>query len=77
MSDRRSSPTIAIEHATSPATDDELWSIKKVREKTGLARATIYKYVGLGLFPRQCQLGPGRVAWRASEVRAWIQNRPS
>ena len=57
--------------------DDELWSIKVVTTKTGLSRASIYKYVELGLFPRQRQLGPGRVAWRASEIRAWIESRPA
>ena len=58
-------------------TPDELWSIKVVTTKTGLSRASIYKYVELGLFPRQRQLGPGRVAWRASEIRAWIESRPA
>jgi len=56
--------------------DDEFWSVKVVGMKTGLSRASIYKYVDLGLFPRQRQIGPGRVAWRASDVRAWIETRP-
>ena len=56
--------------------DDEFWSVKVVGLKTGLSRASIYKYVDLGLFPRQRQIGPGRVAWRASDVRAWIETRP-
>ena len=55
---------------------DELWSVKIVKIKTGLSRTTLYKYVKLGLFPRQRQLGPGRVAWRASDVRGWIESRP-
>ncbi len=56
--------------------NDEFWSVKVVGIKTGLSRASIYKYVDLGLFPRQRQIGPGRVAWRASDVRAWIETRP-
>jgi len=52
--------------------DDELWSVRTITAKTGLARSTIYAYVKQGLFPRQRRLGPGRVAWRASEVRAWM-----
>jgi predicted DNA-binding transcriptional regulator AlpA len=58
------------------ATDEELWSIKIVRIKTGRSRASVFNYIGLGLFPRQCRIGPGRVAWRASEVRTWIKGRP-
>ena len=56
--------------------DDELWSIRIVRMKTGLSRASVYKYMALGVFPRQRHLGPGRVAWRASDVRTWIESRP-
>ncbi len=59
-----------------PLIDEELWSVNVVKTKTGLSRASIYKYVELGLFPRQRHLGPGRVAWRASDVRAWIKTRP-
>jgi len=55
--------------------DDELWSVRTIAAKTGLARSTIYAYVKQGLFPRQRRLGPGRVGWRASEVRNWIASR--
>jgi prophage regulatory protein len=56
--------------------DDELWGFKTVIAKTGLSRSSLYGYVALGIFPRQRRLGPRRVAWLASEVRAWIANRP-
>lgn len=56
--------------------DEEMCRIKIVRYKTGLSRALVYKYMEFGLFPRQRHLGPGRVAWRASEVRNWIETRP-
>ncbi|NOU05293.1 MAG: AlpA family phage regulatory protein [Hyphomicrobiaceae bacterium] len=55
--------------------DNELWSIKIICHKTGLSRASVYKYIELGLFPRQRHLGPGRVAWRSSEVKNWIETR--
>ena len=53
----------AARHAAKTA-DNEFWSVKIVRQKTGLSRASIYKYVDLGLFPRQRQIGPGRIVWR-------------
>ena len=55
--------------------EEELWGLRTIVSKTGLARSTIYAYVKLGLFPTQRRLGPGRVGWRASEVRAWIESR--
>jgi len=70
--------TLAVaSHRSLAAPDcDEFWSVKIVKTKTGLSRTTLYKYINLGLFPRQRQLGPGRVAWRASDVRDWIESRP-
>jgi prophage regulatory protein len=56
--------------------DDELWGFKTVIAKTGLSRSSVYGYVARGIFPRQRQLGPRRVAWLASEVRSWIASRP-
>jgi predicted DNA-binding transcriptional regulator AlpA len=55
---------------------DELWSISIVVAKTGLSRASIYRYIVGGLFPDRRSIGPGRVAWLASEVSAWIETRP-
>jgi len=55
--------------------EEELWGLRTIISKTGLARSTIYAYVKLGLFPSQRRLGPGRVGRRASEVRAWINTR--
>lgn len=58
------------------ATDDLFWSLKTVRQKTGLSSATIYRYMALDLFPTQRKLGPNRVGWLASEVKAWSESRP-
>jgi prophage regulatory protein len=57
-------------------TDDELWGIKRVMEKTGLSRSSVYAYVASGVFPKQRHLGPRRIAWLASEIQAWIATRP-
>src|SRR5262245_24817927 len=56
--------------------DDELWSISTVVQKTGLSRASIYRYVAHNLFPARRRIGPNRIAWLASEVLAWMQSRP-
>jgi prophage regulatory protein len=76
MDDLFDTPTRQAPIPTPQPLDDELWSVKVVRIKTGLSRATVYKYMALGLFPRQRHLGPGRIAWRATDVRHWINSRP-
>lgn len=46
--------------------------LAEVREKTGLTKSTIYKYVGLGMFPRPISLGGRSVGWIDSEVHEWL-----
>lgn len=59
-----------------PQDNEEFWSLPIVRARTGLSRSTIYAYIASGMFPVQRRLGPRRVAWRASEVKAWISSCP-
>ena len=47
----------------------------EVKRKTGLPVSSIYELVNEGTFPRQVHLGPGRVAWRKSEIIAWMIDR--
>jgi len=49
--------------------------LKKVMEMTGLARATIYKYMANDSFPKTVSLGDRAVAWIESEVSEWMLER--
>jgi prophage regulatory protein len=69
-------PDATSNEALSRPNDDELWSLRTVVSKTGLSRASIYRYAARNLFPSRRRIGPGRVAWLASEVRAWMESRP-
>ena len=42
-----------------------------VMNAVGLARATIYKRMKAGTFPKPIQLGPRAVAWDESEIADW------
>jgi prophage regulatory protein len=53
-----------------------LWSIKTVILKTGLSRATIYRYTRRNMFPQKRRIGPNRVGWLAAEVIAWVATLP-
>ncbi|WP_321803886.1 helix-turn-helix transcriptional regulator [Burkholderia sp. BCC1988] len=46
----------------------------RVEAMTGLSRATIYRRMGDGTFPRAIRLGLKAVAWRASEIEAWLRD---
>lgn len=62
-----------------PVLDAERWlTIQDVVKLTGLHRATIYRAVAAGTFPRHFQFG-GRSLWKFSEYRAWsdaLQRKP-
>ena len=49
--------------------------LKEVIDSTGLARSTIYKYIGEGTFPKPVSLGDRCVGWVDSEVRDRILAR--
>ena len=51
---------------------DRLLRLPAVKEKTGLSRTTLYRWVQEGRFPRPVSLGPNTVAWRESELDRWI-----
>ncbi len=49
--------------------------LKEVMHITGLARATIYKYIKAKTFPMSVSLGDRAVAWVESEIDKWIEDR--
>lgn len=49
--------------------------LKEVMDTTGLARATVYKFMALGTFPESVPLGDRCVGWVESEVQDWILER--
>lgn len=47
---------------------------KKVEKLSGLSRATIYRLIKAGKFPRPLSIGTGAVRWRQSDIVAWQQS---
>lgn len=48
-----------------------LLKIRDVVAETSLHRATIYREIAAGRFPRARKISPQRVAWPADDVEAW------
>ena len=57
-----------------PRPSDRFLRIRRVMERTGLSRATIYRKVRSKTFPSSRRLGSSCVGWYESEVDAWIAN---
>lgn len=47
----------------------------EVESRTGLSRSTIYDWMKRGEFPQPVKLGARLVAWRESDVNAWLEAR--
>lgn len=55
---------------------ERLLRVRQVQDRVPLGRATIYKRMAAGTFPKPVDLGGGMVAWRESEIEAWIAALP-
>lgn len=55
-------------------TTDRLLRLPEVLRRTGLSRTTIWRRVGKGTFPAAERISENAVAWRESELLAWMAN---
>ena len=49
--------------------------IHQVTETIGLSRASIYRLMRLGLFPKSIKIGIKAVGWVQAEIEMWIAER--
>lgn len=54
---------------------EKLLKRPEVEARTGLSRSTIYAWISAGKFPQPVKLGTRLVAWRESDVAAWLDSR--
>lgn len=57
-----------------PPAPDRILRIGTVLNLTGLSRATLYRKIQEGTFPRQIQITRHCVGWRESAVSAWLHD---
>jgi prophage regulatory protein len=51
-----------------------LLSRREVIRRTTLSGPTLWRRIKDGSFPPPLKIGPGRVAWPASDVERWLSN---
>jgi len=54
---------------------DTLLRRPQVEARTGISRSTIYLWMENDDFPRPVKLGTRLVAWRESDITAWLDSR--
>jgi len=55
---------------------DRILRFREVVEITGLSRATIYRMMDRGDFPKALKLSTKAIGWRESTVNRWVVSRP-
>lgn len=55
--------------------NEKLQRRTEVLERTGLSNSTLYYFITEGTFPKPVRLGKRTVAWKKSELDAWIDSR--
>lgn len=60
-------------------TEERLIRAREVRSLTGLSPSAMHRLIHAGMFPKPLELVPGgrSVAYRLTEVRAWVAERIS
>ncbi len=58
-----------------PALNDRFLRLPEVVHVCGLSRSTIYDLISRDAFPLQVSLGGKNVAWLASEISIWMNER--
>jgi len=53
---------------------DRFLRLNTVLDRTGLSRATLYRKIRTGTFPRQVKLAERCCGWRESDIEEWLQN---
>ncbi|MCG9026944.1 AlpA family transcriptional regulator [Laribacter hongkongensis] len=55
----------------------KFYRLPEVLNLTGYSRPSIYRLMNAGEFPQSVRLGSRAVAWRSSDIDAWMASRPS
>jgi prophage regulatory protein len=66
---------MAAQNQTFLDAKERLLRLREVKARTGLGTTTVYRRMAEGTFPRPVDIGGGRVAWRESQIDAWISMR--
>ncbi|MEG3089637.1 helix-turn-helix transcriptional regulator [Sphingomonas sp. PB4P5] len=53
---------------------DRFLRLNTVLGRTGLSRATLYRKIQMGTFPKQVRIATRCAGWRESAVNQWMHN---
>jgi len=64
----------SLTHNNEQQLTDFLLRRREVEQQVALSRASLYRLIHAGKFPRPVSLGTGSVRWKQSDITAWQQS---
>ncbi|MEX3316651.1 helix-turn-helix transcriptional regulator [Sulfitobacter sp. PS-8MA] len=58
-----------------PAPPSSVLRLPEVRERVGLSKSSIYAFIAAEQFPKPIRIGARAVAWRLSDIEAWLASK--
>lgn len=56
--------------------ESKVLRVREVGSRVGVSKATLYRMIKSGRFPKPINVGARAVGWRTEEVDAWIAAQP-
>ena len=67
----------ALKEVSSATVPGRLLPMRVVQELVGYSRPSLYRLIASGLFPRPVKVGPKKIAFRESDIIAYLRSRPN
>ncbi len=67
--------SVSEQQDNNSATFNRCVRIRQVCEMTGMSKASVYRKMADGTFPKSFKIGERMSAWRVSTFEAWITDR--
>ena len=64
-----------MRHEATTTDGERLLTAREVTQGVGISRATLYRLLAAGTFPKPLKITSTAVRWPASEVREWANSR--
>jgi prophage regulatory protein len=58
-----------------PAPPSSVLRLPEVRARVGLSKSSIYAFIAADQFPKPIRIGARAVAWRLSDIEAWLASK--
>lgn len=64
-----------MKHPSAPAPTSRIVRIPEASKRIGLSRASIYRLMAIGAFPKALKLSERAIGWKEEDLNDWLASR--